>query len=89
MNVATSVEVNSCLCAVQGKDLDDKINKSLDRLLVAFGNEILKIIPGKVSTEVDARLSFDTPGSVNKALDIIKVCGLFFLFFLAPPGRIY
>ena len=46
---------------------------TLDRLLVEFGKEILKIIPGKVSTEVDAKLSFDTQGSVNKALEIIKV----------------
>jgi len=37
-----------------------------DRLLVAFGLEILKIIPGRVSTETDARLSFDTSGTVSK-----------------------
>ena len=41
--------------------------------MVEFGKEILEIIPGKVSTEVDAKLSFDTEGSVNKALEIIKV----------------
>ena len=34
----------------------------MDRLFVAFGKEILKIVPGRVSTEVDARLSFDTEG---------------------------
>lgn len=39
----------------------------LDRILVLFGLEILKIIPGRVSTEVDARLSFDTAGSIAKA----------------------
>ena len=38
-----------------------------DRLAVNFGREILKIVPGRVSTEVDARLSFDTAGSVAKA----------------------
>jgi len=43
--------------------------------LVAFGSEILKIVPGKVSTEVDARFSFDTKESVNKALHIIDVRG--------------
>ncbi len=43
----------------------------LDRLAVSFGQEILKIVPGRVSTEVDARLSFDTAGSVAKARDII------------------
>lgn len=45
----------------------------MDRLLVEFGKEILKIIPGKVSTEVDARFSFDTKASVDKALHIIKL----------------
>ncbi|CAG7976216.1 unnamed protein product [Penicillium nalgiovense] len=56
-----------------GKTLDDQVEATLDRLLVEFGKEILKIIPGKVSTEVDAKLSFDTQGSVNKALEIIKL----------------
>src|SRR5262249_52579443 len=36
----------------------------MDRLLVNFGSEILKIIPGRVSTEVEARLSFDTEASL-------------------------
>ncbi len=45
----------------------------IDNLLIAFGTEILKIIPGRVSTEVDARLSFDTKGSVDKAHEIIKL----------------
>ncbi|HTB81005.1 MAG TPA: transaldolase [Opitutaceae bacterium] len=43
----------------------------IDRLLVAFGLEILKIVPGRVSTEVDARLSFDRDGTLAKARDII------------------
>ena len=59
-----------------GKTIDEQVDLTLDRLLVEFGKEILKIIPGKVSTEVDAKLSFDTQGSVNKALQIIKVCKL-------------
>jgi len=45
----------------------------IDRLLIAFGTEILKLIPGRVSTEVDARLSFDTQRSVDKAHEIIKL----------------
>lgn len=56
-----------------GKDIDEKVDATLDRLLVEFGKEILKIVPGKVSTEVDARFSFDIQGSVNKALHIIDV----------------
>lgn len=43
----------------------------IDNLLIAFGHEILKIIPGRVSTEVDARLSFDTQGSIDKAHELI------------------
>jgi transaldolase len=57
----------------KGSTLDEKVEHTLDRLLVEFGKEILNIIPGKVSTEVDAKLSFDTQGSVNKALEIIKL----------------
>jgi transaldolase len=43
----------------------------IDRVLIAFGMEILKIIPGRVSTEVDARLSFDTAGTVAKGRELI------------------
>jgi len=45
----------------------------IDRLLVLFGQEILKIVPGRVSTEVDARLSFDRDGSIAKAHEIIAL----------------
>ena len=53
--------------------MDEKVDSTLDRLLVEFGKEILQIVPGKVSTEVDARFSFDIEGSINKALHIIDV----------------
>ncbi|HEU5123746.1 MAG TPA: transaldolase [Verrucomicrobiae bacterium] len=43
------------------------ISEIADRLLIVFGTEILKIIPGRVSTETDARLSFDTQGLIQKA----------------------
>lgn len=56
-----------------GGDVDTQVDAALDQLLVEFGKEILKIIPGKVSTEVDARFSFDTKASVDKALHIIDV----------------
>ncbi|KAI1803765.1 transaldolase-like protein [Daldinia bambusicola] len=57
----------------KGGDVDSQVDAALDRLLVEFGKEILKIIPGKVSTEVDARFSFDTKASVEKALHIIDL----------------
>ena len=42
----------------------DSLELSMDRLIVHFGIEILKIIPGRVSTEVDARLSFDSQATI-------------------------
>jgi transaldolase len=58
-----------------GQDLDEQTYSALDNLLVQFGSEILSIIPGKVSTEVDARFSFDKRANVEKALHIIEVSG--------------
>jgi transaldolase len=43
----------------------------MDRMAVNFGMEILKIVPGRVSTEVDAKYSFDTDGSIAKARELI------------------
>jgi transaldolase len=45
----------------------------MDRILIAFGLEILKIVPGRVSTEVDARLSFDTAATITKARELIAL----------------
>ncbi len=45
----------------------------IDRILILFGLEILKIVPGRVSTETDARLSFDTEGTVAKARTLIEL----------------
>ncbi|KIW04629.1 transaldolase [Verruconis gallopava] len=56
-----------------GTDIDSQVDATLDNLLVQFGSEILKIVPGRVSTEVDAKLSFDTKASVEKALHIIDL----------------
>ena len=49
------------------------LQELVDRLLVAFGREILQIVPGRVSTEVDARLSFDTKATVIRARQIIEL----------------
>jgi len=49
------------------------IDHVLDLLAVGFGEEILKIIPGRVSTEVDARLSFDTEGTIERARKLIHL----------------
>src|SRR3954466_7427473 len=50
-----------------------QIEDIIDHLLVKFGREILDIVPGRVSTETDARLSFDTEGSINKGRQLIKL----------------
>ncbi|MGB8356490.1 MAG: transaldolase [Chthoniobacteraceae bacterium] len=50
-----------------------QIEDIIDHVLVAFGMEILKIVPGRVSTETDARLSFNTQGSIDKAHQLIAL----------------
>ena len=50
-----------------------RLDKLLDKVFVSFGLEILKIVPGRVSTEVDARLSFDVEGSIEKARSLISM----------------
>jgi transaldolase len=55
---------------------DDKavqLNHAMDKLAVNFGLKILEIVPGRVSTEVDARLSFDTEASIAKAHELIQL----------------
>jgi transaldolase len=47
------------------------VESVIDRILILFGREILGIVPGRVSTEVDARLSFDTEGTITKARQLI------------------
>jgi len=50
-----------------------KIEATIDHLLVLFGLEILKIVPGRVSTETDARLSFNRQGSIDKGRQLIAL----------------
>lgn len=50
---------------------EQRIDNIIDDLLISFGTRILEIVPGRVSTEVDARLSFDVEASVRKARDLI------------------
>ena len=49
----------------------ERLDLAMDKLAVNFGAEITKIVPGYVSTEVDARLSFDTDATVRRARRII------------------
>lgn len=56
-----------------GLSEDALVKRIVDTLLVLFGQEITKIVPGRVSTEVDARLSFDTERTVDKARFVISL----------------
>lgn len=57
----------------QGGSKEQQVENAADKLAVLIGQEILKHIPGKISTEVDARLSFDTDAMVAKARKLIKL----------------
>ncbi len=57
----------------QSTDLQQQLIDAADKFSVLIGIEILKIIPGRISTEVDARLSFDTQGSIDKAQKLIAM----------------
>ncbi len=56
-----------------GAAVEEVVEEALDEICVIFGKEILKIIPGRVSTEVDARLSYDKDATINKARKIISL----------------
>ena len=56
-----------------GGDEGALVESIIDRVLILFGNEILKVVPGRVSTETDARLSFDTEGTIAKARTLIDL----------------
>jgi transaldolase len=58
---------------VAGRFAGRPVDELVDRLLVRFGCEILSMVPGRVSTEVDARLSFDTPATVARAQRLIEL----------------
>ena len=54
-----------------GNDPDAVVDRAIDRLSVEFGTRILNIVSGRVSTEVDARLSYDMDGTIDKAHELI------------------
>jgi len=56
-----------------GKTKEEQVDIATDKIFVNFGVEILKIVPGRVSTEVDARLSFDTEATIKKAHELIRL----------------
>jgi transaldolase len=67
--VEEATEAASELGGTQQRMADEFI----DRLFVLFGSEILKVIPGRVSTEVPASMSFDTAGTVSRARKLVSL----------------
>eukprot|EP01113_Clastostelium_recurvatum_P048070 TRINITY_DN866_c0_g1_i1.p2 TRINITY_DN866_c0_g1~~TRINITY_DN866_c0_g1_i1.p2 ORF type:complete len:331 (-),score=136.50 TRINITY_DN866_c0_g1_i1:67-1035(-) len=57
----------------KSSDPKQQVELATDKLFVNFGVEILKIVPGRVSTEVDARLSYDTEANIRKSHELIKL----------------
>ena len=73
LKAAQQSNYQSLVSAVKAAHPSLSVTDLVDNILVAFGLEILKIVPGRVSTEVDARLSFDTKATVAKAKHLIDL----------------
>jgi transaldolase len=67
-----AMEEHLARAVATGRGTDDALEVIAQELTVGLGAELAKIVPGRVSTEVDARLSFDTEGSVAKARAIVE-----------------
>lgn len=70
---AYAPQLEAALAQAQGADRDARVRDAGDRLAVAIGAEILRAVPGRVSTEVDARLSFDTGATVAQAHRLVEL----------------
>jgi len=73
LKAAQQANYQALVAAVKSAHPGMKPTELVDYILVAFGLEILKIVPGRVSTEVDARLSFDTKATIAKARHLIQL----------------
>jgi transaldolase len=65
--------VDEAIAAAAAASADDRAAEIIDHLFVGFGRRILELVPGRVSTEVDARLSFDTEATERKARRLIEL----------------
>ncbi|MCG7496489.1 transaldolase [Vibrio sp. Of7-15] len=70
---APLIEASIAYAKEQSNDKAQQVQDTCDMLAVNIGKEILNIVPGRISTEVDARLSYDTEGSIKKARQLIKM----------------
>jgi transaldolase len=71
LKAVQKAEYAPLLSATVAQHRSKPLDETMDHLLVRFGCEILSIIPGRVSTEVDARLSFDTEATVARGQRLI------------------
>jgi transaldolase len=70
-NPAYASVLDAVVAEVSSEQHTNPVEVAMDRILIAFGLKILAVVPGRVSTEVDARLSFDTEATVKKARELI------------------
>ncbi|MDX1303046.1 transaldolase [Photobacterium sp.] len=70
---APLIDASIAYAKAQSNDKAQQVQDTCDMLAVNIGKEILKVVPGRISTEVDARLSYDTEGSIKKARQLIKM----------------
>jgi transaldolase len=70
----------------QSDKLEAQVEHAMDKLAITFGVEILKLVPGRVSTEIDARLSFDTEATIAKARHLAS---LYREVGIEPKDRVY
>ncbi|PSW04357.1 transaldolase [Photobacterium lipolyticum] len=70
---APLIDASIAYAKAQSEDKSQQVADTCDMLAVNIGKEILKVVPGRISTEVDARLSYDTEGSIKKARQLIKM----------------
>ncbi|MGF1735281.1 transaldolase [Photobacterium satsumensis] len=70
---APLIEQSIAYAKAQSDNKEQQIQDTCDMLAVSIGKEILNVVPGRISTEVDARLSYDTEGSISKARQLIKM----------------
>ena len=73
LKAAQKPEYRPLVAAALQSSAGDSLERRLDHVLVAFGVRILELIPGRVSTEVDARLSFDTRATIERARRLIDL----------------
>ena len=70
---APLIEQAIAYAKAQSDNKEQQVQDTCDMLAVNIGKEILNVVPGRISTEVDARLSYDTEGSIAKARQLIKM----------------